>query len=366
MKKSGWWSGPGEGAGTFTDTTLALRNFCKTATQVTMIDLHEIRLMNLGYGLIGTGKTGMILRYCDKEYDTPFEGVVFAGGAHIANGLGEPAPRVERKQIRTVIGTEVDALDVTVYLDSDNDGPLPAADGGGGTPRWTVRDAIRVGFFDGAIYSLRRFFLANPPQYPLTAAQFPTTLGAVVLFRGFIADATISRNKATFGIKSFLEKLNIGVPRNVFQVSCLNSLGDIMCTVDLNSSPVGVPLTVNSHIAAVGSATTVSLTAGDFTAGNYPDTYFQDGIFQFTSGLMAGVRRGITSWTNDGTTNQVTFVNPVPTQPTIGDSATIIAGCNKSVDHCQNKFANFLNPGDHTEGLRYRGFRQTPAPDSAG
>lgn len=364
MKAVGYWSGAGEGVGTFTDTATAYETFMATATHCTMVDLHEVRLPHLGYGLLGAGVTGMVLRYCDKEYDVPFEGVTYAGGTHIVAGLADPVPRVQRKQIRTVLGTEVDSLDVSITLDGTE--KLPSADGGGGTPRWTVRDAIRVGLFDGALWSLRRRFLTGPPTYPLTPTSIPTTLGAMVLFRGFVADATVSRAKASFTVKSYLEKLNIGVPRNVFQGPCLNTLGDAMCTVDFMTSPVGVPLAVNSTIASVVNATSLKLTAGDFPTTDYPLSYFRLGTLQFTTGVLAGLRRGVIAWQNVPVFgNLVEFTVPLPTPPTVGDGVRVTAGCEKTVAHCEFKFANFLNPSVPTEGLRFRGMPYVPAPDSA-
>ena len=76
-------------------------------------------------------------------------------------------------------------------------------------------------------------------------------------------------------------------------------------------------------------------------------------MVKFTTGLNTGLQRTIKAYTN-GSPSNFTLISPFPNVPTIGDSFTIYAGCDKSMATCTARFSNLVN---------FRGTPFVPAAD---
>jgi len=324
------------------DRTANLKALFAASQTFVMVDLYEVTLLTLGYPL------PLTLRWCDWQHDIPFEGVTWFGGSRLASTSGESGPRIQRGQIKHQLGVEVDTLDVTLMLDGTD--LLPPADGNPATSRFGLAEAVKGGLFEGARVTLRRLFLPAPPSYPLVA-PFDTSCGAVTLFGGQITESKLQASTVYLGVKSSLERLNIGMPRNVFQASCLDTLYDGMCRVSRTGTYGGNAF---QHVGEVTVNAGGSLLV--FTVGNpavpHPANYFQFGTVQFTDGVMAGLRRTIRSQAG----GSVELLTPLPRAPVIGDGAILQAGCDKTKAMCIAKFNNWA---------RFRGFPEIPSADNA-
>src|SRR5271169_3375870 len=186
----------------------ALIALLNSSTQFVMADLYTFTLVG-----------GNVLRYSAAPTEIVANGFTFAVG-----------PRFERSKTSTVIGTQVDELDIKVYPDTtDLMGTVP------------FLEAAWQGQLDGALLQLERAFM---PSYG------DTSPGTVVLFAGRISEIDCSRTGIDMKCRSHLELLNIQMPRRLWQSSCTHVFGDPMCL--FNRSSLALTFT-----AAAGSTTTV-------------------------------------------------------------------------------------------------------------
>jgi uncharacterized phage protein (TIGR02218 family) len=86
------------------------------------------------------------------------------------------------------------------------------------------------------------------------------------------------------------------------------------------------------------------------------DDWYQLGVMTAVSsppGVLSGLAQEIKSY--DDATGTITPWLPFPADPNVGDQFTVTAGCNKTPDHCKNKFDNLV---------RFGGFRFMPGRDT--
>jgi uncharacterized phage protein (TIGR02218 family) len=88
--------------------------------------------------------------------------------------------------------------------------------------------------------------------------------------------------------------------------------------------------------------------------GGFASGYFRYGILTFTGGVNDGVSADIESHQRADGAVTLIFWLPLPARPSVGDTFTIIAGCDKSFDTCKAKFDNVEN---------FRGFPHMPGSD---
>jgi uncharacterized phage protein (TIGR02218 family) len=269
-----------------------------TGQQFLMADLFT-------FTLIGGG----VVRYTTAGSD-----IVLDGHTYLANDV-----IIKRSRIRTMIGVEVDTLDLTVIAQSTH---LL-----GGVP-WLT--AARNGALDGAYVRVSRLFMT---------AWGDVSLGAPLLFEGRVASLEVGRTEARLHVNSLLEVLNIQMPRNLYQPGCLNTLYDASCTLVKASN--GTASSVSST-----SSTTVINCGLSQAAG-----FFDLGTITFTSGINNGVQRSVKSYAP----GVVYLIAPLLLAPGVGDTFTAYAGCDKKQATCSGKFSNLVN---------FRGFPYVPAPES--
>lgn len=251
-----------------------------------------------------------VLRYCSSD-------IVAVVGARTFSPAG---PLLKRGRTRTVIGVEVDTLELQVSAS--------AAHTINGVP-WL--QAIANGVFDGARVELERAFAPSPEE---------AFAGSVYLFSGQVADSEVTTLSARLTVASDLQRLNIQMPRNLYQPGCLHSLYDTGCGV--SKAGLASPTTIAS------GSTRSTLNCGLTQA----DGYFTLGEMVCTDGPNAGVRRTIKAYS----TGVVGLSYPLPYAPTVGDSFTAYPGCDKRLTTCQTKFSN---------QARFRAFPFVPVPEAA-
>lgn len=266
------------------------------------------------FTLVGGG----VLRYTSGDRD------ITANGNHFTS----QGPRVDRKgnkaKCHWKIGVDVDTLvfDVMPQATDLVNGQSFLA-------------ACVQGAFDGAELTLERAFMGTYGD---------TSVGTVILFAGRVAEIDLGRGVATFSVNSHLELLNLNLPRNLWQPSCVNSLGDPSCGVNLTSFAV-------AGSALAGSSTHIVNASLAQATG-----YFDQGKINFTSGANAGLSRSVKSWVT-GSPGVVALLAPLPNLPAAGDAFQIFPGCDKTLGG--NGCAKFANTA------RFRGFPFVPTPDTA-
>ncbi len=277
----------------------ALIALLNSDTQFIMADLYTFTLVG-----------GNVLRYAAAPTAIVANGFTFALG-----------PKFERSKTNTVIGTQVDELDIKIYPET--------TDLLGGTP---LLQATWQGQLDGALLQLERAFM---PTYG------DTSPGTVVLFTGRISDTDCSRTGIDMKCRSHLELLNIQMPRRLWQASCTHVFGDAMCQFDRASLQV-------NFACLPGSTETQILTAINPTPAGL---YVQGTIIGLT-GPNAGYGRTVAGMSNGTVTIKLVFLAP----PAAGDQFQLLPGCDRSIATCSNVFNNVI----HFGGMPY-----IPTPETA-
>lgn len=271
-----------------------------------LVDNNQFVMADLfTFTLVG----GMVLRYTSADSDIVVGGNVFLGGDVM----------IERGRVRTVLGLEVDTLDLNITALKEHVI--------GSTP---FLQAMRNGALDGAAVKVERYF---------TPAWGGSQYATVVMFSGKVADLDVGRFRGSVRVNSDLHILNIQMPRNLYQPGCLNTLFDGACT--LAKAAWGV----NSSVASGSAAAQINCSLAQ------PAGWFDMGTITFTSGVNSGVTRSIKQYAP----GVISLMNPLVSPPAAGDTFTVYAGCDKQQATCSGKFNNLAN---------FRGFPYVPAPES--
>lgn len=265
--------------------------------QFLMADLYTITLAG-----------GSILRYTGADVAIAWGGNTFA------------AAPVSRGTVRETVGAEVSTLDLNLHFGL-NDLVL-------GVP-WP--QFAQNGGLDGAAVLLEKAFLSDWVIAPV---------GALTRFTGRVSDVVPGRTGIALTVKSDLELLNVPMPRNLYQPSCMHTLYDGGCA--LTKAAFGV----NSSTGA--GSTSRQVLCGLAQAA----TYFDQGTITYTSGANSGISRTVRSYT-PGVLN---LSVPLPNTPSVGDTFTAYPGCDKTQSACTSKFNNKAN---------FKGFPYVPVPESA-
>jgi len=277
-----------------------LFDFLLNSQTLIMADLYTLTLAN-----------NEIFRWTDYDLDLvkPVSGYIYSSSG----------PILRRGKTRTVIGIEIDTLDVSIC------------------PRFTdlidglgILSAARAGLFDGARLVLERAFL-YPDQ---------TMNGAVMLFSGRFADLTIGRTEIQARINSDVEALNTNLPRNLYQAGCVHALYDTGCGI--SRSAVVVSGTVTAGSTASQIRCNLAQAAG----------YFSRGYIAFVTGALAGNKYSVKAYYP----GFLSLFKPMPSIPAVSDVFGAYPGCDKSQATCSAKFSNLAN---------FRGCPYIPVPETA-
>lgn len=284
----------------------ALKNLL-VGNQYLMADLYTITL-----------QSGAVYRY--TSYD---QTLIYEGNTYLANDV-----MMERSNLKFQVGVQVDTLEVIAYANLYN-----LIDG---TP---FLQFVHNGGLDNARIALDRMFFS-----PVIDGTAPTTssAGVVRMFEGRVADIEVTRTKATISVNSDVELLNIKMPKNLYQSSCMHNLYDTGCTL------LKADFAINSTVSALGS-TLNSITASSLTQAS---GWFNNGFLIFTSGPNEGVRKTVNAFAS----GVLTFSRPLAAQCNIGDTFVIYPGCDKTQTTCTTKFSNVIH---------FRGYPYIPVPETA-
>jgi uncharacterized phage protein (TIGR02218 family) len=258
----------------------------------------------------------IVLRWTDADVPITLDAPLVAAPTTWFAG-----PKIGRSGVKSSLGVEVSTLSVTFYPEpTDLVGEVP------------LIPFIRGGGLDGASLRLERAF----------GFTHDDLVGTLVMFAGRVTNVTdITPTEVTIEVSSWLELLNVNMPRNLVQPPCLNTLYDAAC---------GLARTDWAVDGAAEAASTTTLIQTDLgeAAG-----VFDRGTIKFTSGANAGQIRTIRSQASGGA---VTLVLPLPAAPEAGDTFTAYPGCDRTLATCTAKFDNRLN---------FRGMPFVPTPETA-
>jgi uncharacterized phage protein (TIGR02218 family) len=259
-----------------------------------------------------TLRSGLVLCYTNVDVTFGYNGNTYLGNSILVDGL----------KYKAAVGLEVDQQQITIAARSTD--TITS-----GAP---FLQALRDGSFDGAEIVRYRVFFSDRIG--------GTAIGSVLLFKGRLGVIDeIGRTSAKLTINSDLVLLDIDMPRNVYQPTCLHTLYDSGCTLVKNAFGTN---------GAVGSGSTASVINWSGASTN-----FQQGSITFTSGANAGVTATVGSAVA-GTS--LTLLYPLESIPATGDGFTVYYGCDHTPGTCQAKFNNLGN---------FRGFPYVPPPQMA-
>jgi uncharacterized phage protein (TIGR02218 family) len=282
--------------------TSSLATFLLASKTLAKADCYQITLNG-----------GAVLRWTDCDVAINLSGITYI-----------PGPPIEDGGVKSKRGIQVDTLDLTLF---DALGTTLVA----GLALVTF---ARQGGFDGATIQVTR----------TAAADWNSALqGSYVRFSGRISGVSdITRTRLTLNCSSWMELLNVSMPRNVYQSGCINDLYGAACT--LAKATYQASGTVGS-----GTNGTTTFSSNLATTANY----YALGFVVFQTGPNAGLQRTIKSQDASG---NLTLVTPLPSAPAAGNTFLAYPGCDKTQSTCSTKFANLSH---------YRGFPYVPAPETA-
>ena len=246
-------------------------------------------------------------------------------------------PRFGRSKVTTKIGVEPAELDIDIMAGAnDLVGTFPLA------------AAVRMGIFDGATVELDRLFA--PPQAG-GSGGLDTSLGTLLWFYGRVADCDVGRSKIAMKVKSLMNLLAIQqMPRRLYGAGCTHVFGDAMCGFNratgqnaLGAATGAGPITV---AALSGSTQAVINFTGTIAA------WFTGGTITGLAGANAGYSRNVTWAIGSQIGVLKAWLYPVA----IGDTFTVLAGCDHTTATCNGTFDNLL---------RFGGFPYIPPPEFA-
>lgn len=261
----------------------ALISLLGSASDFKMVDLLTISLMD-----------GTTLRYSGGQTSITTGGHTFTIGTSF-----------DRGGIRTVIGTEVDALDLDFYPNDANT-----------IGSFTFIQAAWSGVFDGAEIRLERAFLTSWEDVD------PDT---IILFAGKVSDIECSPAHVAMTCRSHLELLSNQMPRRLYKSICGHNFGGEMCLFDRSSMAETFACSTGSTQIQI----VVSLSPS-------PATLFSLGTLTGLDGANAGHRRTIVSYGGGSFALRRPFLYPVVT----GDHFEALPGCDHTLATCTDTFSN--------------------------
>ena len=161
--------------------------------------------------------------------------------------------------------------------------------------------------------------------------------GEVLLRWGTIGEITrTSDGRYRTELRGLTQKLSQVVTRT-YGASCDAELGDVRCKYEFAAGEVttGVVTVATSNRA-------FSVTLADAQL----DNYYNGGLLTWTSGDNESFSMEVKRFT-PGTSDELQLFLPMPRDVQVGDTFSVMPGCDKSVASCKGKFNNLVNFRGH-------------------
>lgn len=235
-----------------------------------------------------------------------------------------PGPGIDRGKIRLAAGIQVSDMDLG--LDVDDSLVI-------GTLR--ALTFAQRGLFDGAAVTLEWAYFDETGVFKGSHQRFSGTAGP----------AEFEMGRIDFIVRSDISKLNVSIPREVYQPQCLNQAYDARC--GLNPDYFAVAATVTS-VPAGRLAYMQLVAAGMGMAAGY----FDLGVIEVRSGVNEGVVRTVKA---HGPGGVLDVAQAWPEPFSVGDTFVVVPGCNRTKARCEGTFNN---------KNRFRGTPYVPAAET--
>jgi uncharacterized phage protein (TIGR02218 family) len=277
-----------------------------------------------------TSATGLTDYFTDFDTD-----IAYAGNDYKSGGL-----RIDGLRMKIAVGISVDEQDCTIWA-SPTDTLFGAA----------FLTGMAEGLMDGGTIQRTRIVWV-PTTGNVAADILAPPIAAWPMFLGYMSKIEkLGRASVQFKVKSPLVKLNIDMPRNFYQPSCLWSLFDDSVTTHV--AGVGCTLLASSYAVTgtVGASPTQKVIP---VAGGVATRTGGDGLPNYQRGRIifsSGVNDGLMATLDTNDANNVYLAYPLNAACSPGDTFTIYPGCQKSFNTCGTKFGNTAN---------FRGFDVVP------
>lgn len=242
---------------------------------------------------------GTVLGFTNAATDLPIGGLTYSASTGFTPS-----------SVQTSSQFNVDNLEVTGVLDST-----------------VIREAdLIAGVWDYAKISV---FEVN---------YMDLSMGANPIRDGYLGQVSTQRNLFVAELRGLLQFFQQPVGRSIGYV-CDANFCDSRCKLNLSTwTSTGVVTGVAS-----GRIINCSLTHSSWL--------YAGGLITMTSGAASGFKREIRAYTSP---NQLVLQELFPYAPSIGDTFSISAGCDKLYTTCADTYSNITN---------FRGFWQLPAQD---
>lgn len=273
---------------------IAVSSELATLLEAARADNASVFLADL-FTITTTG--GQVYRFTSAAQNLHWSGETFEGFDLI----------ISRSEVKRAIGITVDSLEVSIFA-TENEKL-------NGVP---FIQALHQGLLDGAELKLQRAFLNS---------YYAPIVGVIDLFTGNISESNYSRFEANLSVKSELERLNIKMPRNLWQAGCMNTLFDSQCALSKNSF---------STACTALAGGTAQLIVSDCTQVS---GFFDLGTITILTGANAGERRTV----KQQVSGNFLLMLPLPFALAVSDTFSAFAGCDKTMATCQAKFNNIIN-----------------------
>jgi uncharacterized phage protein (TIGR02218 family) len=196
-----------------------------------------------------------------------------------------------------------------------------------------------VDYIDVSVRDIEGGLLALAPVTVFVLNWAAPNDGQLVLRRGFLGEiARDSDGRYTTEIRGLLQLLSQQFVETYAEGCVVKRFGDARCKLNL------APLT---HAGTVTTVTSRKAFDTDLSISPFPD--FRGGEFTFTSGPNDGYMREVKS----GGTGDFTFWEPWPELPEVGDTFSVVQGCDRSRTACQgyDNLVNFRGHGIFIPGV---------------
>jgi uncharacterized phage protein (TIGR02218 family) len=237
-----------------------------------------------------TRRDGLVFGFTDCDRALTYGGVTY-----------EPATGFIASAINTSAALNVDNLDVDGFFSSE---AITEAD-------------ILAGVWDNAEI---RVYLCNWADL---------SQGVMMLRRGWLGQVKTGRGIFTTELRGLMQKLQQSTGE-LYSPTCRASLGDARCKMNLTA------FTFTGLVATVVSRR--KFTSLDLAQA---DNYFEYGVVTWTAGANAGLSMEVKA--SLSADQSVELQLPMPYDIAVGDTFSIVAGCDRNLETCKTKFANILN-----------------------
>ncbi len=252
-----------------------------------------------------TRRDGTKFGFTDHDRDLTFEGTTF-----------EAASGFTASEIKDSVGLNVDNLEVTAAVTSQR----------------LAENDLTAGIYDDAKVEIYRVNWQSADQ-------------RVLMRSGSLGEVKRSGHAFAAEVRGLAHYLQQPKGR-VFQYSCDADLGDGRCQVTL-ATPANTGTGALVSVSSTRRFTVSGLSA--FASG-----WFSRGLLTFTSGAALAQKIEIKSHSKVASDVIIELWQPAVAPLLPGQTFTVTAGCDKTLDTCRARFANAVN---------FRGFPHMPGND---